>query len=370
MKTNTLDMTRTVSSGLFLLLATFFLVKAVPTSWYTVEAVSTTASSIIPSLPKTTKCITKSIEDIRIGSRVLGKNPEIGEASTNFPEPDPRDSKLITLVMPRDGKNRLDVQLIRSRQWLEQVNARVGGTVYLELPEMSAVGIADVLSITSCPPIEKGHGNIVTGVFRHESARTVEVHISGVEPINCTAGHLFWSVDEEKFVPATELHQGESVLLHRGRISHVVDILQRHNIEPVYNIEVHNEHVYEVTSEGVLVHNTSAATGREFFMDAKDVFFTQDKISVSFQDKSHGTIHDLASGLSDNTIAASDLPAILIFRDSHTGKVYGIGNRRLWAAKEAGTKIKVQEVVDPGVIQRLMNKYFTTTNGGTSIIIQ
>ena len=80
-----------------------------------------------------------------------------------------------------------------------------------------------------------------------------------VETITGTTIHPVWSVDRQEWVPLAELAQGERLCcdtesfglgfpssLPPGLVS-----------QPVYNIEVHGEHVYQVGELGVLVHNVS-----------------------------------------------------------------------------------------------------------------
>src|SRR5690606_29757939 len=56
-------------------------------------------------------------------------------------------------------------------------------------------GNAELLAIDPCPPIAEQPGcRTVTGVFRHQSAKIVDVHIVGLDaPIGATANHPFWS---------------------------------------------------------------------------------------------------------------------------------------------------------------------------------
>ena len=72
--------------------------------------------------------------------------------------------------------------------------------------------------------------------------------------IRATDVHPVWSVDREEWVPAGELEPGELVDTLAGPVAvHSVDRLE--SPLDVYNIEVHGEHVFRVTAEGVLVHN-------------------------------------------------------------------------------------------------------------------
>ena len=49
----------------------------------------------------------------------------------------------------------VSIELLRSLDWLEDHGAYVGGSVYLDMPEMGACGQAEVLAIEPCPPLEE-----------------------------------------------------------------------------------------------------------------------------------------------------------------------------------------------------------------------
>ncbi len=55
------------------------------------------------------------------------------------------------------------------------------------------------------------------------------------------------------------MYAGEHVQLYSGETKRVIQKLARPGPELVYNIEVHGEHVYHVTTDGVLVHNMCAS---------------------------------------------------------------------------------------------------------------
>jgi hypothetical protein len=67
--------------------------------------------------------------------------------------------------------------------------------------------------------------------------------------------HPFWSVDRQDYISAGELVPNERVLLYNGDTKRVINKLSRPGPEFVYNLEVFGEHVYHVTTDGVLVHN-------------------------------------------------------------------------------------------------------------------
>ncbi|HMO16319.1 MAG TPA: polymorphic toxin-type HINT domain-containing protein [Pirellulaceae bacterium] len=76
------------------------------------------------------------------------------------------------------------------------------------------------------------------------------------QTLSVTAEHPFWSVTRDEFVPAGELVLGEEVVTIDGQIWRLTSITPRAGPETVYNFEVAGEHVYYVTSDGLLVHNS------------------------------------------------------------------------------------------------------------------
>ncbi len=210
------------------------------------------------SVSKTT-LIGNPIRDTQLGWRVLGRNPLREQVDESLPEPDPETWRKITLRMTKADGHCLDIELLRPLFWLDFHEAEPGSTIFLDLPEMGAQGEAEVTSITACPQIEPDDGRgrpIVTGKFIHQSANVIDLHLDGLEkPIGCTANHPFWSEDRQEFIEAAELEQGEYVHTRLPGPIRVTRIAPRPGKHPVYNLEIHGEHVYEVSRAGVLVHN-------------------------------------------------------------------------------------------------------------------
>jgi hypothetical protein len=78
-----------------------------------------------------------------------------------------------------------------------------------------------------------------------------------IETITGTTIHPVWSVDREDWVPLGELVQGETLQGEIG-LAVVLSITLSRVAQPVYNLEVHGEHVYQVGELGVLVHNATS----------------------------------------------------------------------------------------------------------------
>jgi len=129
----------------------------------------------------------------------------------------------------------------------------------LNLPELEVSGLALVTAIDDCPPIADGEGSVVTARFVTREVHVVaSVDVLGadgtVETITGTTIHPVWSVDRQSWVPLAELADGETLQGLDG-LAVVLGVSLSRVSQPVYNIEVHGEHVYQVGELGVLVHN-------------------------------------------------------------------------------------------------------------------
>jgi len=249
-------------------------------------------NAIPVSLPSASpKLITRPIEDITPGMRVLASNPELRET---LPDSDvtPEDWRLVSLTMTKENGGTLNVQLLRPLEWfLTEIVVLLGTSdepqslyqspvhvtaakdttdyklqqllldqrIYLDLPELGAQGLAKVTAIDPCPALDAAESGrrLVTGTFRHAAANVIDVQVGGeTEPFGCTDNHPFWSVDREQFVEAGQLQIGENLQSADGTIVQVTRITPRRGppVE-VFNFEVDAEHVYHVGTSGVLVHN-------------------------------------------------------------------------------------------------------------------
>jgi hypothetical protein len=133
----------------------------------------------------------------------------------------------------------------------------------LNLPELEVSGLALVTAIKDCTPIADGEGSVVTARFVTREVHVVaSVDVLGadgtVETITGTTIHPVWSVDRQEWVPLAELAQGERLQGLDG-LAVVLGVSLSRVSQPVYNIEVHGEHVYQVGDLGLVVHNNSAA---------------------------------------------------------------------------------------------------------------
>ena len=290
------------------------------------KAASAGSASSGPALVKV------PIKDLRVGTRVPAFNPEVSAGERRgFTEPNWYRWMKLRLEMPKPDGTLLEIEMLRSEDWLIHnvalvvesqpvmlagasevseftgkstlvgpgvplraiyghlvelfLEAAVDGdgvsglVVELDLPELGLSGPAWIVDLEPAPIVPAGPGQVVTATFKHASASVLDLVLASTPPatqssqpainsspsapsisptdtIGVTANHPFWSVDRAEFVQAGELRIGERLQTLTGDIQWVQQKLPRPGPEPVYNLEVHDEHVYYVGSSGVLVHNS------------------------------------------------------------------------------------------------------------------
>ncbi|MCC9603192.1 HINT domain-containing protein [Stieleria sp. JC731] len=257
---------------------------------------------------------TKAIEQIRVGERVLARNPEVSnEERASWTEPDWSGWLQLSLVMPKEDGSELQIELLRSEDWVRsQINfivdvqndlsteisppqaptidigqtelsvplsplrpifrdlamidfviadsglEVVGLAAEMDLPELAITGPALLVDLQPAPQVQAGAGRVVTATFHHTSGDVIDLTIGenvSTETIGTTGNHPFWSEDRQEYVQAATLEIGEQVRTYAGDTKQVVALLPRPGPEPVFNLEVHGEHVYYVGDGGVLIHN-------------------------------------------------------------------------------------------------------------------
>jgi len=159
----------------------------------------------------------------------------------------------------------VDAEIIRPRSWILRNGICAGRMLPFNLPELEVSGLALVTAIDDCPPIAGGEGSVVTARFVTREVHVVaSVDVLGadgtVETITGTTIHPVWSDDRQEWVPLAELADGETLQGLDG-LAVVLSVSLSRVSQPVYNIEVHGEHVYQVGELGVLVHNTCPVGG-------------------------------------------------------------------------------------------------------------
>jgi hypothetical protein len=199
------------------------------------------------------------IEQVPLGARVPTKNPKPWEYDYSLPDPVQTDWAKISITMHRKDGGVVDAELIRPRSWIAKHSIMAGKHLLMNMEELQVQGSALVTSIEDCPEIADGEGSVVTAKFLTREVNTIaRVEILGVdgqiEVLEGTIIHPIWSVDRDDWIQLSELQEGERLQAASG-FAIVVSVAIVNASVPVYNIEVHGEHVYQVGEIGVLAHN-------------------------------------------------------------------------------------------------------------------
>jgi hypothetical protein len=198
------------------------------------------------------------------------------------PEPDQATWAKLSITVERSDGGIVDAELIRPRAWIRSVGIEAGKLLPINIGELQVKGSATVTSIDDCPEIADGEGSVVTARFITREVHVVaSVDIQGpdgsTETITGTPIHPIWSVDRQEWVPLGELAEGETLQGFDG-LATVLELRVAAVAKPVYNIEVHGEHVYEIGDFGLIVHNAcegiyvfTTTTGKTYVGQSVDV---------------------------------------------------------------------------------------------------
>ncbi len=191
---------------------------------------------------------------------MLAGHPRPEEFDDTWPEPEQASWVTLALTLTKADGTPVRAEFLRPRAWVDRLGIRVGEALPIAVSELDVDCEAVVTAIGPCPEIAQGEGRVVTGRFVTRSAgNVVLLSLANGTEIRATDVHPVWSVDREEWVPAGELEPGELVDTLAGPVPvHSVDRLE--SPLDVYNIEVHGEHVFRVTADGVLVHNAGPGT--------------------------------------------------------------------------------------------------------------
>jgi hypothetical protein len=203
------------------------------------------------------------IEQVAIGSRVPTKNPRRWDYDFSLPEPNEETWKRFSLTARDDEGAIVEAEFIRPDWWIEENRIAAGELMPLAIEELGLSGYATIQTVEDCGPIARGDGSVITGRFTTSRVNViVRLTVTGpdgtAEVLEGTTVHPIWSVDRNDWIQLCEIEEGERLQATDG-IATVVSIAIVSANVPVYNIEVHGEHVYQVGEIGVLVHNTYAA---------------------------------------------------------------------------------------------------------------
>ena len=189
---------------------------------------------------------------------------EVGDPAQyddSLPEPDEVTWAKFAFTIQRTDGGIVDAELIRPRSWIQANGIRPGHALPMHIEELQIDGEATVTSIESCPPIAAGDGSAVTGRFVTRQVDEIAVvKVLGpngqIETIEGTTIHPVWSVDQQDWIGLGDLEIGETLSCELGPAT-VLDVQVKHESTPVFNIEIHGEHVYQVGELGLLVHNAA-----------------------------------------------------------------------------------------------------------------
>jgi hypothetical protein len=252
------------------LLSAILLLSALPGEWFRNPA---KARSVGVAPANTQPALNfKCIEDIRVGDRVIADNPDLhGGKRFSGTRVDPTTWKKIRLYAESvwdDGTvDDIRVETLQPPEWLEARHIRVGSAVAMPL-NLVEMGIpsslkATVVGIEACPPIKDGPGEVVLTTVNHLNKYVLDLTVADQrgrqQTIGVTGFHKIYSESRKAWVSASELRAGENLVgLDGSRIS-VVTTVKRPTTHRVYNMTVETEHVYHVSSFGILVHNNNCS---------------------------------------------------------------------------------------------------------------
>jgi hypothetical protein len=220
------------------------------------------------------------IEQVALGSRVPTKNPRRWDYDFSLPEPNEETWKRFSLTALDDEGAIVEAEFIRPDWWIEENGIAAGELMPLAIEELGLSGYATIQTVEDCGPIARGDGSVVTGRFTTSRVNTiVRLTIAGpdgtTELLEGTTVHPIWSVDRNDWIQLSELQEGERLQAANG-IATVVSIVIVSTNVPVYNIEVHGEHVYQVGELGLLVHNACEGV-YEFVTTGGEIYIGQSK---------------------------------------------------------------------------------------------
>lgn len=152
------------------------------------------------------------------------------------------------------GNTKIEINLLRPLSWIEQTKTEAGNTIILSIPEKGIINeTAYVLDIKSFPDFSPGKGNPVTGLFR-SFGKVLKFTFESGEFFECTYGHRFFSMDQNDWIPACELHEGDQILAMDDYVT-IVSIEPQDGVHEVFNLEVAKDHTYCVTNDNIVSHN-------------------------------------------------------------------------------------------------------------------
>ena len=91
--------------------------------------------------------------------------------------------------MVHDGASITQATLLRPAAWVQEMQAEIGGTIVLNLPDLGIEGPARILDLDSVT-VERGPGRLVTAVFHHSSGKVYDLQVEGESNTIGGSSHL------------------------------------------------------------------------------------------------------------------------------------------------------------------------------------
>jgi hypothetical protein len=221
------------------------------------------SSSVSPSVKEHVSSF-KPIESLRVGDRVI-TNDLHGTKSAPTAV-DPRTWRLVkmrTWERWADGTwDDINIETLQPPEWLAAHKVQVGAKVPIPL-DLVEMGMSEhlqgeVLAVEPCPAIKPGRGRVILTTINHLNRYVLELTVEdgrgNQEKIRPTGFHKFFRATDGKWVSAEDLRSGDQ-LCGDKRTLRVVSNSRFPGVHRVYNMTVEAEHVYRVSSLGVLTHN-------------------------------------------------------------------------------------------------------------------
>jgi len=201
-------------------------------------------------------CIKVPVESVAIGSRVTTQNPVRADFDFTLPEPNQFEWSLLYLQSERADGGIVDIELLRPMSLIKDLGLEAGAYMEFDVDELEIRSRALVKSIEPCPPISEGVGSVVTARFVTRFVdELVTITFDDGTQLSGTDIHPIWLPRRGEWIGLGELSPDDYVLADGGNMLAVRSIVSRVHRQPVYNIEVHGEHVYQAGEAGALVHN-------------------------------------------------------------------------------------------------------------------
>ncbi|WP_192483021.1 MULTISPECIES: polymorphic toxin-type HINT domain-containing protein [Cysteiniphilum] len=180
-----------------------------------------------------------------------------------------------------------EIKLLRHSQWLKESGIdQVGRRSVFSLPEfgidqvqVTVTDINDIKVDTKDTDRRKEKTKTVTGTFKRY-AKDVRTYAfkdekGNIEQINATPNHPFYVVNQQAYVAIDDITINDNLISQSGNIVKLVCVKgkmlscgkpysQTQSPTIVYNIEVYQEHVYQVGLSSVLTHNVYGSGAKKW----------------------------------------------------------------------------------------------------------